>query len=274
MAAQATADSPTPRDFHRLVNLFRQDGVKAIVLMGSFARRDAGAFSDVDLVRFRLADSPRMESQTHLVDQRFVVVSDVTPAEADACFTDPDRASACIAGLRAGRALWDPDGGFRVLQQRAEAFAWDEAMQAKADAMASGRMVGWIEEAQKGLEGLRRDDEGRMLNARHGLSWGLTNVLRVQRGILITGDNGTYSEVVASLGQDSAWSRLSRQAFGIGSGLSLREQVTAGLRLYVLTAELLAAVLLPEHAMLVGEAVKRIRSELAGVADGTPGASG
>ena len=42
-------------------------------------------------------------------------------------------------------------------------------------------------------------------------------------------------------------------------GLTLREQVTAGLGLYVLTAELLKDVILPEHAPLVEEVLNRIQ---------------
>lgn len=249
-------------DFNALAERFRCPDVRAIVLMGSYARREPGVFSDVDLVRFLGADGPARDAETHLVQQTFVVVSDVTPPQVDAWFTKAQEASACIAGVRTARALRDPEGVFRNIQERAHAFVWDEAMQAKADAWASSEMVGWIEEVQKGLQGLRDCDEGRMLNARYGLSWGLTNVMRVQRGVLITGDNATYSEVVESLGADSLWARLSRQAFGIAGGLALQEQVRAGLQLYVLTAELLWEEIRPAHAKLVKEAIRRIRCEL------------
>jgi len=250
-------------DFQTLAEEFREDGVRAVVLMGSFARGDSGAFSDIDLVRFRDGNGLASDAKTHLVDQRFVVISDVRPSQTEAWFTDPDKASSCIAGVRAARPLWDSQDHFLAIQKRAHAFVWDEPMQEKANAWASEQMVGWIEEAQKGLEGLRRDDEGRMLNARHGLSWGLTNVMRVQRGILITGDNGTYPEIVESLGLDSPWVSLSRSAFGIVEGLTLCAQVSAGLRLYVLTVELLGEAIRQEHRVLVKEIVQRIRSELA-----------
>ena len=258
-----------PIDFDALAARFRDDGVDAIALMGSHARGDAGPYSDVDLVRLRIADSPAREPATHLFNGVFVVVSDVTPADAEAWFSDPDKASACVAGLRRARPLWDPRGAFAALQRRADAFVWDESMQSRANAWAGGQMVGWIEEVQKGLEGLRRNDEGRLLNARYGLSWGLTNVMRVQRGVLITGDNGTYPEVAAAIGRDSQWVRLSRETFGIAGGLSLRDQVVSGLRLYLLTAELIGQALAPHHRALIEEAVARIRKELASAAGET-----
>ena len=249
-------------DFSKLVARFRGDGVTAIALAGSFARGDAGKFSDVDLICFRDANSPTRDAETDLIDQRFVVANHVTPTQVADWFSLPDEASAWIAGIRSACPLWDPQGDFAAIQQRANDFVWDDAMQAQANAWASAQMVGWIEEAQKGLAGLRRNDEGRLLNARYGLSWGLLNVMRVQRGVLISSDNRTYAEVVQSLGCDSDWARLSRQTFGVAGNASLREQVAAGLQLYLLTAELLAEAIQPEHGPLIEAIVCRIGSEM------------
>jgi predicted nucleotidyltransferase len=49
-----TGDHPWQRspDFDLLVSKFDSPGVNAIVLMGSYARGNAGLFSDIDLVRF------------------------------------------------------------------------------------------------------------------------------------------------------------------------------------------------------------------------------
>jgi len=248
-------------DFTSLIERFRDRGVKAIVLMGSYARGDEGAFSDVDLCRFMEADGPDIPASTCLIDGVFVVVSHVTPSQVELTFADPDRATAGIAGLRSGRGLWDPTGHFRAIQERAMAFVWDAAMQAKADAWAGGQMVGWIEEVHKGLEGLRRGDTGRLLNARFGLSWGLAGVMRVQRGVLIHGDNGSVVDVIDHIGADSPWAELLRGAFGIAGG-GLAEHVRAGLRLYVLTAEFLSDILQPDEKALVEETVRRINGEV------------
>ncbi len=248
-------------DFESLAERFRCPEVKAIALVGGFARGDAGVFSDIDLVRFRTTDVQE-RAETCLVGEHFVVVSDVGSSHVEARFANPLDATEYMAGLRTGRALWDPDCYFDAIQKRAHAFVWDGAMADKSRAWASAQMVGWIEEVRKGLEGLRRGDKGRMLNAGYGLSWGLTKVMRVQRGILISSDNGSYPEVVASIGIDSPWADLSRKVFGINVSLSLQEQVKAGLRLYVLTAALLAGTLKPEDRRLIDEAVSRISNEL------------
>jgi hypothetical protein len=248
-------------DLESLASRFRAPDVAAIALMGSHARGNAGPFSDVDLVRFFARGNATHEAMTFLLGGHFVVVSDVYPQQVADCFERPDRASTMIAGLRSARPLWDPDRFFAAIQARATAFTWDESMQSRADAWASSEMVGWIEEAQKGLAGLRAGHEGRLLNARFGLTWGMVNVMRVQRGILVSGDNGVYAEVADALGRESRWAVLCRQAFGIDGG-SLPTQVKAGLRLYVHTAELLAGVLQPEDKRMVDETVRRITAEL------------
>ena len=250
-------------DFRAIAAQFDAQGVAAIALMGSFARNDAGTFSDVDIVRFhRRNDTRQAESTTHFIHGALVIVSDVVPSQIEDWFTKPEQATTCIAGLRSARTLRDIGGYFRAIQDRAHQFVWDEAMQQKANAYASSQMVGWIEEVHKGLEGLRRCDDGRLINARHGLSWGLTDVLRVQKGILISGDNSSYLAVTAALGERSEWVRLSRKSFAMAGDISLPDQVRAGLRLYVLTAEWLAEIFNPEERTLIEETVKRINVEL------------
>ena len=139
-------------------------------------------------------------------------------------------------------------------------------MQTRADVWASEQMVGWIEEAHKGLEGLRRDDIGRLLNARFGLSWGLNRVVQVQRGVLFAADNAFFAATEQAVGTESEWARMRRTVFGIakpdGNPPTLREQVEAGLRLYVVTAEMVADALCPEDAPLVNQTVARIRRVL------------
>jgi len=161
--------------------------------------------------------------------------------------------------VRSAQALLDRDGYFVGIQARARAFAWDQTMQARANHQASAMLVGWIEEVHKGLAGLKHNDIGRLLNARHGLSWGLSRVMKVQRGVLMSGDNALYDAVAQEMGQQSEWVRLQRTAFGIENeewiAPTLSEQVKAGLQLYILTAELLAPVLRTEDRPLITHAV-------------------
>jgi len=88
----------------------------------------------------------------------------------------------------------------------------------------------------------------------------------VQKGVLLSGDNGFYDEVGDVIGIDSEWVRLRHLAFGVegndGKAPCLQEQVAAGLRLYVVTAKLLANVLEPADAPLVEQTTKLIQAVL------------
>lgn len=258
-----SASSKLPVSPAELVGKFDAPGVEAIVLMGSYAAGNAGPFSDIDLVRLVEKGAEPPLSGSHLPGDTLVVVSNVSPAEVEAWFTKPEVAVKVIAGLRTARALLDRDEKFAAIQARAKAFEWDSVMQAKADHWASQQMVGWIEEVHKGLEGLRRNNTGRLLNSLFGCSWGLSNLLQVQRGILVSGDNGFYDEVEAG----SEWVELRRAAFGIegkpGRAPTLRQQVIAGLRLYALTAELVKEALEPADRPMVEQTVALVNRELA-----------
>jgi len=218
-------------------------------------------------VRFVTADASDLTGAgSHLIDGVLVVVSNVTPNQAEEWFIQPQQVTDTIAGLRTARVLIDRQATFAALQARAHAFVWTEELQIKADLWASTQMVGWIEEAHKGLEGLRRHDPGRLLNASFGLSWGLSHVVKVQRGILLSGDNGFFVEVAVSVGQESLWSQLRAVSFGVaevhGRPPSLRERVVAGLHLYGLTAELIATAIQPEHAPLIEQTIQLINEQL------------
>ena len=174
---------------------------------------------------------------------------------------------AAIQGLRDARVLFDPEQRFASIQARAHAFIWDPAMQARANAWVSGEMAGWVEEVYKGLEGLRRSDTGRLLNARFGLSWGLNRVMQVYLGVLISGDNGFFDEVGAAVGRDSRWVSLRDAAFGIrsadGSPVTLAQQVRAGLLLYVETGRMVDRAIGADQRNLVDHALAAIHKELA-----------
>ena len=126
-------------------------------------------------------------------------------------------------------------------------------------------MVGWIEEVHKGLEGLRRNDAGRLLNSRFGLAW----VMRVQRGVLSASDNAFFDDVIAAVGPESNWSRRLRRVFGLAEQGDSRcsvlyEEVRAGLLLYCETFALLKETIPCRDFALIEATVRRIRTELAG----------
>lgn len=257
----------TQPSYEALAQQFDAPGVHAIVLLGSHARGDAGPYSDIDLLRLVAGDAGDLTGAgSHLIDDTLVVVSDASPEQVESWFSDPAQAVKNVGGLRRGRALIDREATFATIQARAHDFTWTPELQALANQQASAELVGWIEEAHKGLEGLRRQDPGRMLNGLFGLSFGLSWVMQLQRGVLISGDNGFFDEVAAATGPDPRWTQLRAVAFGVGEvngrPPSLRERVVAGLGLYVTTVELMAAALAPADRPLIEATVALINAQI------------
>jgi len=200
-----------------------------------------------------------------------VVVADAAPADVESWFERPELALMHIPGLRGGRALRDRDGHFAALRARAWRFVWNDAMQAKANRYASREMVGNAEEVHKALAGLRSGNLTNLLDGESGLSWGLNRAVQFQRGVPLAlppgASRGWFEAVEQAVGLESNWARLRRRVFGVGPdadgpGLTLRERVVAGLRLYCATAALLRDALEPDAVPLVEDAVRLIHDAL------------
>jgi hypothetical protein len=250
-----------------LLERFAPAEASGVFLAGSRARGNAGPYSDVDWVRLARSDEPLPEDGSHLIDGRLVVVSTLQPSFVEQIFTAPEITCNYLMGLRSAHILLDRDGELARLQRRARDFVWDSEMQHKANLWAADQMVGIIEEVQKGLEGLRRNDVGRMLNARFGLSWIISNIVKTYRGVLLSSDNGVWDEINRAVGETTPWVRYRRMAFGIedavtGHTPTLREQIVAGLRLYILTARELDHALPERERDYVRATVVRIEEEL------------
>lgn len=263
MMSSVTLDSAA---MAALFERFAPPEAAGVLLAGSRARGAAGLYSDVDWIRLAGDDAGLPGDGSYLIDERLIVVSTLGPSFVEQIFSEPKSACDFVAGLRSAQILLDRAGELARLQRRARDFVWDSAMQHKANLWAADQMVGIIEEAQKGLEGLRRNDIGRMLNARFGLSWILSTIMRVHRGVLLSGDNGIWDEVNRAVGETTEWVRLRRTAFGIEDASEraplLREQIVAGLRLYVLTANELDSGMPEREQELVRATVRRIEQAL------------
>jgi predicted nucleotidyltransferase len=252
----------TSVDIDKLIQRFDQENVvQALILLGSYARNEAGPNSDIDLVRFVISGIKLSDDGTHLDDKkRLINISTVEPDEYEKWFIEPFQATKCIAGLRVARVLIDRQDFFtHGLQIRARNFIWNTDIQLRANIEASRRMVGWSEEANKGLEGLRRKhDFGRLLNAIHGLSWGLSEVLQIHRGVLISSDNNAFHEVELALDDDQHMIELRRITFGINENFNLTQRVRAGLELYVLIGEKYSNIWQENDIEIIQHTIKQI----------------
>ena len=241
--------------------------VAAIVLMGSHANNQAQTFSDIDLVRFVYsAPEPLAGAGCYLVDDALVVVSDVKIETIGEYFTIPEKIIDSMHGLRTAHVLVERDRFFADLQKRAKEFTWSLEIQEKANQWASEQMVGWMEEINKGLNGLQTNDIGRLLNAKFGLCWGLSRIIAVQKGIFSTSDNAILTDIQYHLGIHSQWCKLQLAAFGLSgnhTGIDgLKQDVIACLNLYQSTANLIQSALVEPQKTMIERTCLRIDQEL------------
>jgi predicted nucleotidyltransferase len=237
-----------------LVQKFKTPSVKAMALRGSYAKGNADQYSDVDIVCFTEDEAVSKEDESYLLEDKLVTISTALPSETKKWFSEPGFATQVIAGLRQAKALYDPHHLFANLQSRANAFVWTSEMQTKANREVSRQMVGLVEEVQKGLGGLKNNNVGRLLQARFGLSWLLAGIMQLRLGVLIESDNSVVEQITKAVGLESSWSYWCKRAFGIEQP-GLREEVTAGLKLYLETYQLVRDVLHSDDEPLVTHAI-------------------
>lgn len=267
--APATLSEPELAD---LTARFGDDdeGVEALGLTGSYARGQATAHSDVDLLRFVAAEpeSDRERYQLWLLDGRLVSVSTTTLASKRAELARPQTAIWAVGGLRQTRILADRAGGLAALVAEARAFTWTPALRAAAVDHASDTLAGLAEEALKALGAHERGDESAMLYATLGLQQVLIRVALVARGTLLESENEWFDAALRLEPPESRWRRLLRVVAGYDASPAdmapARGRAEAALWLYVEATRLLADMLTVEDAALVAETVARIRAALAG----------
>ncbi len=240
------------------------EDVLAIALMGSYARGDATAYSDVDVVRFA-AKPPEGDEEGYTLQYRggrLVSISTTTLEAKERELSHPVSAVMAVPGLRQARVLLDKDGALAALREQAIAFTW-EPLQPAADRFASYTLMGNAEEVHKVLSGLVRRDESAAMYGTVGMCNMLTQIVVVQRGLLIQTENSWFQQVYDEVGQGSDWTRYHRLANGFEAGPPhlppFEARAVAGLCLYEETTTLLRDVLRPAHAQVVDTAIANIR---------------
>jgi hypothetical protein len=248
---------------NELIAELDDEDILAIALMGSYARGDATAYSDVDVVRFA-AHPPESDEEGYTLQYRggrLVSISTTTVAAKERELSHPVSAVMAVPGLRQARVLFDKDGALAALRGKAISFTW-EPLQPAADRLASYDLMGNAEEVHKVLSALVRRDESAAMYGTVGMCNMLTQVVIVQRGLLIQTENSWYQQVYDEVGWDSDWTRYHRLANGFETGPPhlppFEARAIAGLRLYEETADLLRHVLRPAHAQVVDTAIANI----------------
>ncbi len=204
-------------------------GAQAVVLFGSFARGQASAHSDIDLLALGSG-----EKRYEWRDGRLVDVAWVPVEAARQQFTDPGAVGAAIRGWREAQIQYDPAGIAGDLQRDAIAWTWDRLGLHAADAWVAREIAGLAEEVFKLVTAL---EQRRALTAavqRNVLVLHLAGIVAVHHRLLYGSENRLWDMVAEALGP--AWA----DAQGCTMGLSappFEETCRAALTLYRLAAD-------------------------------------
>jgi Nucleotidyltransferase domain len=242
-----------------LVAELDNDEIVGIILGGSYARGEARPYSDVDIACF-VRDTVRPPQKRFFYrDGLLVSIGAKTVAAIRADLGKPERVFLFTAGRR--RVLLDKDGSIAQLMHEVDTFSW-QPLQAAANSHASFHLLMTAELAHKVLNELLRGDELALSYATvRLLSW-LTEIVAVQRGVLVKSDSTYYRQIEESVGMDSTWTRYHRIGAGVDVDRTDASFVVARgiatLRLYQETAWLLWPILEPLHREVIGQTLQLI----------------
>jgi hypothetical protein len=254
----------SPEFLQKLTARYDGSNVIALALCGSYSRGQGNQYSDVDLWQYvRGEASDAMEKPfLETLDGFLVTVKTTLIGKDRAAMQDPLQAIWVVPAIRQLKILLDKDGSLTSLMEAATDFRWD-SIQANANECASRHLASNAEEIHKLLDGLTRKDESKTLYAIWSLTREMSDVLLIQRGILVPTENVYIDFAQATAGRDSTWSRQFRLALGLDrlpAGIPpFQGYGKAGLELYRETVALLKEFLLPADVVLVDHALAAIR---------------
>lgn len=229
-------------------------GARAVVLVGSHARGDAGPESDLDLLVVGPDSySWRLERREGLL----VSVSSHSFEEHRRAFEDPASVCTAVPGWREAVVLHDPEGLAASLVGEAKEWTWGP-LERRCDAWVAEEIAGFAEEVHKLVAALGSGSLSTAAVQRSLLAVRLAPVLAVHRRILYGSENRLWDLVSAAMGE--GWREAQSAALGLG-GESLERTCAASLRLYGLAAGEVAPLFSGRQAAVVRGAYEVARSE-------------
>ena len=240
-----------------IVAEFQTDpNVVAVVLVGSAARDEMDAFSDLDVHVVVLEQRPPDRSSYQ--NDRLVNINFVDVNNRKEMLTNPWRALWNVLPAMQAKILFDPNGWYSSLQDKARVFSWAQVQEA-ANLEVSKLLAGNAEEANKILSGLQNQNLEKALYATLGMTMGMANVSALARGALMTTENRFWS-TICDAEPDSRWQELLWAALGMNTE-TVVARATAALGLYVRSVELHGACLTLQDAAIATRVVQLIERQ-------------
>jgi hypothetical protein len=236
-------------DRDELVRHFVDDSTLALLVVGSFARGDAGPSSDVDLAR-HVVDNARHGELHCLADhgERLVTVKMLCAAREVAALLDPGAAVWQVPTLRDAVILFDRDGNAARLIARARAFSWTE-LDGAADRHVATEVADYAEEELKIVGGLADGRPGQIAYGVMGLVLGLAEIAVIHRREFIVSENRLFDTALEVMTDRRDWCEVFRRAAGYDEvGPVARGR--AALQLYQTTVDIVTDLLDDEQRAL------------------------
>lgn len=248
---------------HTLATELSASDTVAIVLAGSAVRNTATAYSDIDLAHVMAGGHAGPEKRFHYRDGRLISVSMRTMTWWRRAITQPERAIFLVPAMRDARVLLDPDGEFNRYLRELQDFSWT-TLQPAANRFAGAALAAQAETVHKVLSALLRN-EG-LFESVAPLALDLTQIVAVQRGVLIETSAQYMQRVRHAVGDDSEWSRFHRVATAQPRpgepATTLRQQGVAVLHLYLETFRMIERIMLPDRHALAAATSSVVRQAL------------
>ena len=235
--------------------------VIGVGIVGSYARGQESAYSDVDLDIYvsRLPENPYDRYTLRYWNQNLVSLKYTLLGDERSALTDPRRAIWAVPGLRGMKILLDKEGSLAALQKAAHDFDWN-LLQSAANEFAAEEILGNAEEVHKILNGLARRHESTVLYASWGLVKNMLETVAVQRGLLIISENRYFDLIQDSMGRDSQWTHTFRTAWGLDPVSSqYQPRGAAALKLYSLSAAMYEEWIPKKHHAVVQHTLDLIK---------------
>ena len=203
-------------------------GAQAVILVGSQARGDAHAHSDIDLLA--LGDGPGYRLVRR--DGHLIALTWQTAAACRESFTQPFAVGSVVPGWRGAVLLRDPAGQAAVIQAEAQRWTWD-MVAGSVDALVAEEVTGYGEEVHKLVGALAGGKSLLAAVQRDVLALRLGPIMALHHRLLYDTENRLWELVAARMG--ARWSAAMKRAFGLGSE-RFDETCAAALELYSLAA--------------------------------------
>lgn len=238
----------------RIADDLADDGARAVVLVGSYARDAATPESDVDLLV--IGSGP--DYQLSLREGRLISLSWHTEDQQREQFRSPRSVVTEIPGWRSGVIIKDCDGIGATLQREAVNWSWDQVADTARQWVAA-ELTGYAEEVHKLVAALRYSRQRMAAVQRNLLVLHLPMVLAVHFKTLYESENEIWDAIADRAGEH--WRSRQDRALSLDRQ-SLADSCLAALEMYAEAVSSAGQLFNDQQRSVVAQAVALARDIL------------